>query len=70
MYPLKFLLSVLGPQIDVSLQVPCKYTDSLDVSMLDLEFLISFLGREINFSLKVPSKFPGTLDRCISSSSL
>ena len=66
MYLLKFLISFLGPWIDVSLEVRYKFTRALDKSILDLEFHISFIEYVIDIFVKVPYKCPRNLDICMS----
>ena len=66
MYLLKFLISFLGPWIDVSLEVRYQFPRALDKSILDLEFRISFIEYVIDICLNVPYKFPAILDRCSS----
>ena len=66
MYLLKFLISFLGPWIDVSLEVRYQFTRALDKSILDLEFRISFIEYVIDIFVKNPDKFPRNLHRCMS----
>ena len=80
MYLLKFLITLLVSEIDVSLQVNYKFHRTLERSisktslkvskdlrkMYLLKFFISFLGPYVDVSLQVLYKFPWNLDRDIS----